>query len=278
MTPFKAAKQTPNRPKWMLFGLSAVLGVLCAFALLLRSRPDAKSADPLPSNKNEPYRQTSASTAQKPVAVTSVKGSPRRPVPVSTNMRLTASGATNRMPVRPSATAHAHDTKWTPLIARMQSSMDDGDSEGALVCARQLMTAPDTGARRTALDMFRWLGSKAMTEMTRMLSDPDDEIAQLALEGWLMALDEITDHAAYIQTAAKAVATLTDQAARQSLMMKISLLPDAVAAAYYVAMLDVQDREVVELALEYLTFMAQTPIENKADAARWVASLQAAAP
>jgi hypothetical protein len=139
------------------------------------------------------------------------------------------------------------------------------------------MTVSDPAARREALDMFRWLGIEALPELTRMLADPSEHLAQLALEGWQNVLPEITDHTGYVRAVAEAVTTIRDLAARHAFMMQVSLLPDDVAADYYVGMLDAQDKEVVELALEYLSFMAQEPIENKADAARWIARLRPAA-
>lgn len=166
------------------------------------------------------------------------------------------------------------DTKWTPAISNMKSAMDNDDHEGALIIARQLMTVADPIARREALDMFRWMGAEALPELTRMLADPSEPLAQLALEGWQNVLGEITDHAGNVRAAVEAITTIQDEAARHALMLQISLLPDDVAAAYYIGMLDAKNNEVVELAREYLTFMAQEPIETKADAQRWVASQQ----
>jgi hypothetical protein len=253
----------PGRSGKSAFGLVAAvagsLGVLLLILLMLPARPPATQSIPaVPTVRNPPAR--AATTPQTAVTIPAAAAGP------------TARVARASVKVAPST--GTGDTRWTPIIARMKDAMDNGDSEGALIFARQLMTAADVGARREALDMFRWLGAEALPELTRMLTDPDGELAQLALDGWKDSLGEVTDHAGNVRPVVEAVTALQDPAARHTLMIQISLLPDVVAAEYYSGMLNAGDKVVVELAREYLTFIAQTPIETKADAAHLLANLQ----
>jgi hypothetical protein len=233
-------------------------------------RSEREGVMPVQASHADPA-QTNVPAAQAGMATNL---SPRAADPSRTVMRRMP-GETTNAPIKISA--HFPKTPWTPQINRMQAALDDGDSDAALTAARELINAPNVDARRAAVDLFRWIGPKALPELTRMLADPEEDLAELALEGWQMALGEITDHSATMQQAANAVVELQDEYARHEFMMEISLLPDEIAAGYYTCMLDVQDRRVVELALEYMTFMAQEPIENKDDAARWMARLKAEA-
>lgn len=275
----------PDRSTWLALRIPlAVVGVIgvlllivIALPLLLPVKPQvsippganatragtrkqpALNTSPLPLPRSAPGSTASASTPRLG----------RAPIAARTNVTTRAGKAPVANPGAP--------TKWTPIAARMQAAMDDGDREGALIFARQLMTVPDPAIRREALDMFRWLGPEALPELTRMLADPSEQLAQLALEAWQTSLGEITDHAGNVRAVADAIATIQDTSARHALMMQISLLPDEIAAKYYAGMLDAQDKEIVELAREYLTFMAQEPIETQADVTRWIARLQPAA-
>lgn len=271
----------PDRSKWLALRIPlavvAVIGVVLLIVLALPLLLPVKPQASLPSTanatraatRNQPTPNAALPSPRSVPVATASASTPRlgrAPIVASTNVTTRAGKAPVARPGAP--------TKWTPIAARMQAAMDGGDREGALIFARQLMTVPDPAIRREALDMFRWLGAEALPELTRMLSDPSEQLAQLALEAWQASLGEITDHAGNIRAVADAIATIQDTSARHALMMQISLLPDEIAARYYAGMLDAQDKEIVELAREYLTFMAQEPIENKADVARWIARLQ----
>jgi hypothetical protein len=168
----------------------------------------------------------------------------------------------------------AYKNKWEPLIERMRAAMDDDNSEMAMVDARQLMTAPNPLARRAALDLFRWVGAKALPEISRMLADPKSDIAQAAYESWETVFDEISNHKENITSTVQAILRVNDEDVRNGMLLKITSLPEETAADYLRALLDVPNREVADLALEYVSFMAQETMQNKSEAIKWIAGLK----
>lgn len=167
-----------------------------------------------------------------------------------------------------------YKTKWQPLIEQMQAFMDDGNSEMALVDARQLMTAPNPLARRAAINLFRWVGEKALPEISRMLADPKAEIAQAAYDAWEVSFDEISNHNENIVSTVQAIVRVNDEDVRNAMLLKITSLSEKTAAAYLRALLDEPNREVADLALEYVSFMAQETMQDKSEAIKWIAGLK----
>ena len=76
-------------------------------------------------------------------------------------------------------------------VRKMQRLLDEGNQTAALYDARELRFSNDKVERFAAVEVFGWIGSKALPEITEMLSDPELEIANEAWEKWEMAFNEL---------------------------------------------------------------------------------------
>lgn len=114
-----------------------------------------------------------------------------------------------------------------PMI-RMRRMLDSGDRKGALHAAREMRFSESRIERRAALAVLGWIGDSALPELTSMLSDPDPEIAEEALDQWRQAMDEMETDDLRCELIIEAAKTFTDEDLLFSMMLEMTKMDDAV--------------------------------------------------
>lgn len=113
------------------------------------------------------------------------------------------------------------DVRLTPDQAcalEMRSCLDKGENAMALALARKLYRSPAKDVRLMVVNVLSWVGGKRIQpELVEMMSDEDDDVANLALSEWTMAYGNL----AYDSLKASAVTNAAVQVRSETAMREI---------------------------------------------------------
>jgi hypothetical protein len=137
-----------------------------------------------------------------------------------------ASRATNRVVVAGDALPRSEDAR---KASAMRDLLDSGDERAALQAARELMASPEENVRSSVVTVLGWIGVKALPELTAMLADGEESVADDALIQWRMAFDEIEDETAKAELLVAAIGTLPKEEDMEALALSFSQLQDGLA-------------------------------------------------
>jgi len=79
------------------------------------------------------------------------------------------------------------------IAIQVQKALDANDSSRTFSAALRAMASQDAELRKHAIDALSWCGSRSLPHLTKMLSDPNAEVAESALnavQNTLMGLDD----------------------------------------------------------------------------------------
>ena len=81
------------------------------------------------------------------------------------------------------------------LCEAVQSALDANDSQKTIELCSSLVQSSDPAARMHAVDSLGWFGAEALPELTTLMGDPDEDVAQSAINAWESSIFEIDDSA-----------------------------------------------------------------------------------
>ena len=113
----------------------------------------------------------------------------------------------------------------------MRSLLDDGDERAAMRQARELLTDDDPDVRAEVATVLGWIGLRALPELSQMLNDPEDHIADDVMVQWTMAYNEIEDPALQAEMLAAAMKVTKVNAYLEELAILSSQLPETYGVA-----------------------------------------------
>ena len=79
------------------------------------------------------------------------------------------------------------------IAIQVQKALDANDSSRTYSAALRAMASQDAELRKHAIDALAWCGSRSLPHLTKMLSDPNEEVADAALnavQNTLMGMDD----------------------------------------------------------------------------------------
>ena len=77
------------------------------------------------------------------------------------------------------------------LAEAVQSALDNDDYDATIKAATKALNSTNASVRLHAVEALGWFGKKALAELTPCMADPDEEVAQAAVNAWEMGLSEI---------------------------------------------------------------------------------------
>jgi HEAT repeat protein len=196
-----------------LVGAAVLVGV---FALRPKAVPEQK-----PTQERSATHRTAA--AKKPVKRA---GSRTRQGVATGRVVRAGSYTTNRVAVAAQAVGRTEDER---KATEMRDLLDSGHEREALQMARALMASPEAAVRSQVVTVLGWIGVKALPELTEMLADGEDYVADDALTQWKMAFDEIEGEAAKAELLVAAIGSLKKVEDMEALVMSFGQLPEGMA-------------------------------------------------
>lgn len=160
------------------------------------------------------------------------------------------------------------------LSDKMQKLLDDGDESGAQTVARQLMGSEYSEVRRDVIAVFGWVGVKALPDLSRMLADPDPDVARDAFEHWKRAVSEVADDASKAELLTAGMSVLASQSDLEACVMEFDSLPDALAVRGLVTLIQSENRVASEVAREHFEFVTGEPYVSPTASEAWIKKSQ----
>ena len=133
------------------------------------------------------------------------------------------------------------NSKLFKRVRKMQQLLDEGKEKEALYEARELRLSKTREERYAAVGVLGWFGTKAMPELTEMLSDPDPLIAEEAYERWEMAYDELQSDDFRSEVIIEVSKTFDDEDKLYSLMMELTKIDRTIARTTLETIIDASD-------------------------------------
>ena len=108
------------------------------------------------------------------------------------------------------------------LCEAVQDALDAEDAARTIELASQLLVSENPEARSHAVDALGWFGPEALPELTMLMGDADEDVAQNAINAWESGVSEIDDAAARLKVSGMAMKAIFSKDALQSIAAQFS--------------------------------------------------------
>ena len=163
------------------------------------------------------------------------------------------------------------DVKTEKVLDQIDELLADDREFEALELARTLMNNPDPEIRSEAVGVFAWAGVKGLADLSIMLADPNEDVAQEAADAWENAIDEISDDAAKAQVLAAGIKTMTNEENAESAIMLYDTMDGYIAVPALVSIIQNGTPVASKVAREHYEFFTDESYTSPEAAAQWVA-------
>ena len=156
-------------------------------------------------------------------------------------------------------------------VLSVQEALDEDDFAAVARAAHGALASANPEVREAAIEALGWFGAEALPELTPLMADPNDDVAEAAISQWELALGEIDAAETRAAIAEAVMQTLTRKDALESIVCEITNQDDDLAILEsLVAIIEGENAvgaEVARDAYETLTGEAWTDIDA---ANRWL--------
>jgi len=97
------------------------------------------------------------------------------------------------------------------LAEEMQRALDGNDFDATLAAAKKALASTNDEIRLSAVEAMSWFGIDALPELTGLMADSDERVANEAETAWELAIGEIDDASRRFSIAAAAMSTLSNK-------------------------------------------------------------------
>ncbi len=108
------------------------------------------------------------------------------------------------------------------LAKAVQDALDEDDFNGVQKAAQEALKCANPDVRRDAVDALAWFGEKALADLTPLMSDRDEDVAQAAIDGWEQGLSEIEEPSDRLNISYLALSALQDENALEAISSQFS--------------------------------------------------------
>lgn len=96
------------------------------------------------------------------------------------------------------------------LYNAVQDALDAEDYERTRAAAEAACRSANPDVRLQAVDALSWFGEKALADLTPLMADADEDVAQAAVNAWEMALVDVEDNAFKLTASRMAMKVIRD--------------------------------------------------------------------
>lgn len=142
----------------------------------------------------------------------------------------------------------AHFSEEDKKLAEVvQEALDADDADKTIKAATKLMSSSNPEARSHAVDALGWFGLKALPELTMLMGDSNEDVAQNAVNAWESGFSEIDNVQTRLKVSAMALNALSSKDALESIGAQFSI-----AATEYIDEADEGTEESLDRRVEVL--------------------------
>ena len=107
-------------------------------------------------------------------------------------------------------------------VLDVQNALDNDDFAGVASAARKAVKSANPAVREAAIEALGWFGPEALPELTPLMADADEDVAQTATTQWELALGEIDDSATRATIAEATMRAIKNKETLQSIVCEIT--------------------------------------------------------
>lgn len=133
------------------------------------------------------------------------------------------------------------------LAEVVQEALDADDADKTIKAAAKLMRSSNPEARSHAVDALGWFGLKALPELTMLMGDSNEDVAQNAVNAWESGFSEIDNVQTRLKVSAMALNALSSKDALESIGARFSI-----AATEYIDEVDEGTKESLDRRVDIL--------------------------
>lgn len=168
------------------------------------------------------------------------------------------------------------DTDRTPeekkLAEDIEKALADEDFELAKKCATRALTCKDVEIRQSMVDGLGWFGERAIPELTPFIADPDEDVAESAMNEWETAVSSIEDDAVKIGMVELAMRAITNEDSLESISGEYIGVDEKLAVESLLRVIEGKGCvKGIEKAKETYEFVTGEEFTNRAEAEKWLA-------
>lgn len=168
------------------------------------------------------------------------------------------------------------ESKRTPeekkLAADVEKALDEEDFELAKKCAPLALKCKVTEIRQAMVDTLAWFGEKAIPELTPFIADPDEDVAENAMNEWDSAVSSIEDDGEKIGMTEMAMQVISDEDALESISGNYIGVDEKLAVESLLRVIEGGgSAKGVEKAKETYEFVTGEEFTDRAAVEKWIA-------
>jgi len=153
------------------------------------------------------------------------------------------------------ATTNLFEQSDAAIALRMEELLDEGHHRDALYVARRIMGSESVDVRSDVVSTLGWIGVAALPELTMMLNDSDNEIAEEVFTQWEMAVDNINNEQLKADLLVASSYKFNDETDLDAVMIKFGDLDEDIALDSLVPLVACPNRNLAEAAKEQIEFI-----------------------
>ena len=168
------------------------------------------------------------------------------------------------------------ESKRTPeekrLAADVEKALDEEDFELAKKCAPLALKCKVVEIRQSMVDTLAWFGEKAIPELTPFIADPDEDVAESAMNEWDTAVSSIEDDGEKIGMTEMAMQVISDEDALESISGNYIGVDEKLAVESLLRVIEGGgSTKGIDKAKETYEFVTGEEFVDRAAAEKWIA-------
>ena len=106
---------------------------------------------------------------------------------------------------------HPYSMADKKVAKSLQEALDEDDYDAVLKAAAEALKSDNPDVRQNAVDALGWYGEQALAELTVCMADPDEDVAQSAMNHWEEGVSEMESAHDKLQLTLYALNTIADE-------------------------------------------------------------------
>jgi len=157
------------------------------------------------------------------------------------------------------------------IFDKLDLLISEDNLNEAYKLAKTLMKHPDADVRQDVVDIFGWIGLKALAGISAMLLDPDQGVASSARQHWESVVGDITDDTLKSQILTEGIKICKSQDDAEGSILLLDSMEISFTVRSLVNIIENGTPAASELAREHYEFTTDEPYKSAQAAETWLA-------
>lgn len=156
------------------------------------------------------------------------------------------------------------------LVDGIKDALDGERLKDLLKLLPEAMASKNVEVRSDLVDALGWFGRDAMLELLPLMADPDEDVAESAVDNWTMALNEVDDEMEKSTSVEAAMRVLKNEDALEAMVLELDDCDDMVALQALVNVIEGDNEVAAAVAREHYEFMTDEEYSGIESANKWL--------